>query len=189
MALDIIQTTVRRAIITVALLFTAVIVCAYSNNSHAQVDTTKSPTSISEKKVLDDKSRKDLLVEMINSYMASFRNLLDHYKAYRERDPAVFINWRKKEWLPTHLAKQEDFNQTLDSYGVSVLSKDFQPIRVAIANLDLISLDVMRAIRDQDRSQLMKGVERFKTDARGMESVILDNNLMDRIIPPFSKDE
>lgn len=172
--------TITRLITLFALLFIALI----TNPLHASTPPNKATQIQDDFKVINDSNSDDLIVNMTNFYLENFVLLTERYKTYKNRDRSIFINWRNKEWIPTYENQLDQYNTVLKNNRGYLFSNNLIPMFSSLSNLNLVSLDFMKAIRDNNNDNLQKAKDRFKSDLTTFSKAIDERQLQDRIIFP-----
>lgn len=181
-------------------LFIAVIIIATilgSCSEDTQEETTPQPTTknsnlelvepvqtSSEIPEINDQNINGLIVEATNFYIENFMILIKNYQAHANKDRSVFINWRSNEWVPEYDKRKQYFDDILDNNRKYLFSNGYQPIFNALSNLPLISLDIMKAIRESDKKHLENAKAKFIKYAKPLNSIVESHNLQDQIITP-----
>lgn len=133
---------------------------------------------------LNDEEINTLIIEATNFYIENFMILIKNYQAHANKDRSVFINWRNNEWVPEYEKRKQYFDDILNKNRKFLFSNGYQPIFNALSNLPLISLDVMKAIRESDKKHLENAKAKFIKYAKPLNSIVESHNLQDQIITP-----
>lgn len=130
---------------------------------------------------LNDNNTDAILVDAINLYSKNFKLLIQRYSTYKDRDPSVFILWRNNEWLPNYEAETKKFDDILEKNRGYIFNNGLIPVFSSLTNLKIDSLDIMRAIREDDSSYLKKAIVSTKEDLTRIDKVVKARNLDNKL--------
>lgn len=89
--------------------------------------------------------------------------------------------FRNNEWNPAYEKKRRYYNDILDENRKYLFSHDLIPVFAAFNNLDLISLSMMRYLRDSNEGEIETVREKTKANNDLIRRIVKERNLSDKI--------
>lgn len=143
-----------------------------------QIQEEKTIIKTNNARVIDDNNIDDLVTEMSNYYLANIKELFEHYDLYKDRESHIFINWRNNEWAPAHDKKRTYFDDILEKNRRYLFNNDLLPIfSSSTGGLSLVSLEVMKSIRENDKSYLESARDMIKEHGEQFKEAINYRNV------------